>query len=125
VLRISADQFGLMEATARKQFLLETVSEWFALWEACYGRPSRFSFEQAWLTADYVADELDGLPQRPGSFVDYTFIHLVLTFAEKGATPAQLRGGVAAFCQALPAEEAGYILFESMCAPKSAEQAWA
>ena len=116
MLTIGADQFQSMEAEARHAFLLKTVMEWFALFETAYQRPSRITFESAWKTADFVFEHIAQLPRRWSLPIDYTFIHTVLTAIEKGATPAQLRAGLAEFCKALPADEAGLILFESICA---------
>lgn len=91
MLTIRADQFQSMEGGARHAFLLRTVLEWFALFEYVHQRPSRITFESAWKTADFVYDSIAELPKRWSLPVDYTFIHTVLTAADKGANPTPRR----------------------------------
>lgn len=121
MLSISTEQFASLTNETRVGFLLETVSDWFGLFGACYGRPSRLHFEAAFEIGDYLLGKLEGLPQPTTERVDYAFIHTVLTAAEMGATPDQLRAGVAGFCRALPADEAAFILFEFICAVAPAD----
>lgn len=113
---IKPNQFAEMAATIRKDYLLVIVSDFFALFEQCYQRPSRLDFEAAWRIADYLFDQLQGKLCPEGGRIEYEFIHTVLCAAEKGATPEQLRKGVAVFCLALPSYEAGLVLFDSICA---------
>lgn len=118
MLLIRPNQFAEMASTIRKNYLLEIVSDFFALFEQCYQRPSRLDFEVAWRIADYLLDQLEGKSCPEDERVEYEFIHTVLCATEKGATPEQLRQGVEVFCLALPSYEAGLILFDSICALK-------
>lgn len=115
MLNFSPKQFATMAGDARKGFLLEAVSDWFALVEACYQKSPRLTFDVAWNIADHLLDQIEGLPQPITGPVDYAFIRAVLDAAEAGTAPDQLRTAVATFCRALPADEAAFILFESMC----------
>jgi hypothetical protein len=113
---IKPNQFAEMASAIRKNYQLEIVSDFFALFEQCYQRPSRLDFDEAWRIADYLLDLLEGEPCSEGQCVEYEFIHTVLCATEKGATPEQLHQGVALFCLALPSYEAGLILLDSICA---------
>ena len=114
-MHISPKQWSLMRLQSRQDFLLQTVCEWQALFEACHGRASRISFDLAWQLAEYLMDQVDDLPQPREQGALYVLVHTVLSAAEKGATPEQLRSGVAAYCLAQPSDEAGLILLETIC----------
>jgi hypothetical protein len=80
---IKPNQFAEMAATIRKDYLLVIVSDFFALFEQCYQRPSRLDFEAAWRIADYLFDQLQGKLCPEGERIEYEFIHTVLCAAEK------------------------------------------
>lgn len=115
MLRMSRGQMRQWTDESRQDFLLQTVCEWHALFESCHGRASRIGFEHAWQIAEYLMDQVDDLPLPRYNGALYSLVHTVLGAAEKGASPEQLRNGVAAYCRALPADEAGIILLETIC----------
>jgi hypothetical protein len=112
---IDPSQIDSLEASSRQDFLLECVSDWFALRERIYGSSPNISFEGAWGVADHVLDRVEHHPQPPGRSVLYALIHSVLQAGASGARPDRLRRGLETYCRALPAHEAGLILFESIC----------
>lgn len=115
MLSISSRQMRLLSDSSREDFILRTVCEWQALFEACHGRVSRIGFDQAWQIVEYLMEQVDDLPRPWEDGILYSLAHTVLSVAEKGATPAQLREGLAAYCRALPADVAGLIVLETIC----------
>ena len=116
-MMIDASQFATLARKQEEDFLLECVSDWFALREVVYGEPPRLPFDTAWAIAQHVWDRVDQLPQPPRLQVEYTLIQTVLQFSERGATPNQLRRGLEAYCRSLPCHDAALILFEAICEP--------
>lgn len=119
MLKFTAKDFEAMQQRTARQALLEAVADWRALQEVCYGQAPRFTFETCWGVAVHVMETLEAPPGPDTSGSFYELTHAVLTAAHKGATPDQLRAAMAAYCQSLPASEAGLILFDAICSPDS------
>jgi hypothetical protein len=117
MLTIQPIQFSALANEQRKDFLLETVCDWLVLWKTIHRAQPRIGFDQAWRVADFLLGRVENLPQPTDGGAIYTFTHTVLTAAERGAASEQLHRGIDAYCDALPGEDAGLILFESICAP--------
>lgn len=115
MFRLSQEQTRQLTYQSRQDFLLHTVCEWQAFFEASHERASRIDFDQAWQVGGQVIDQMDDIPLPRNSGEVYALVHAVLRAAEKGATQDQLRDGVAAYLRALPADEAGLILLETIC----------
>jgi hypothetical protein len=115
MLSISRCQVSQLSDSSREDFFLRTVCEWQALFEACHGRVSRIGFDQAWQIVEYLMEQVDDLPRPWEDGTLYSLAHTVLSAAENGATSEQLHEGVAAYCRALPADEAGLIVLETIC----------
>jgi hypothetical protein len=116
-IRLSAGQLEEMEESYRTDFLLETVCDWFALFEAIYRRPATLPFEQAMEMAGELAQRLETCPQFPEEDASYELIHRALLATEQGAEPNRLHGAIESFISALPAHEAGFALFSSLLRP--------
>jgi hypothetical protein len=112
-LIISAEQVDTLEAEKKTAWLLQVVSEWFPIYSACYEPPVRVDFDRALAVADHVLQRLALYPEPSSGPVGYPLVHAVLSAGERGAGSQQLHDGLNAFFNALPAAEAGFILFES------------
>lgn len=117
MITISAEQIESMARPREEAFLLECVSDWFALRETIYGSRPRLKFDEARAIARHVWDRVQDYPQPPGRDVEYELIHTVLQCGTRGATPEQLRRGLETYCRSLPCHEAGIILLEAICEP--------
>jgi hypothetical protein len=110
MITISKRQMEDMTAEYQKDFLLEVVCDWYALYESVYERPAKIPFDEAWEVAEYLLERLESVPQEWEREVGYELIHQVLLAAEQGWSLDQLPAAVDQFCMALPAYEAAFAL---------------
>ena len=116
VFAVTPEQVAAMEGLRQDDYQLTIVADFFALFEACHQHPPAWlDFDSACNAATRILARLEGEPCPPGKQVEYNFTHAVLTAMEDGATTEQLQRGVDAFCNALPAYEAGLLFFEAIC----------
>jgi hypothetical protein len=115
MLQLRSRQFEALAAEASAGFLLETVSEWFAIFERVHGKPTALPFDTAWAIAAHVVDQVDGLPQPASGPIHHALVHAVLSAAQAGASGIQLRRALTAFCRSLPSSDAGFMLFDLHC----------
>jgi hypothetical protein len=110
MLRITTNQFDQLTSTYRKDYLLQVVSEWFALYEQIYETPAQIPFAEAWEVGEYLLVRLEYLPQEWEQEVSYELIHEVLLASEQGYSLDRLPDAVDQFCKSLPAYEAAFAL---------------
>jgi hypothetical protein len=120
---VQSKQLDALGRGARENFLLECISDWYALREKAYGAAPRLPFASAWAIGEHLWDRVEMLANPPGRSIEYSLIHTVLQCGERGAAPAQLRRGIETYCRSLPSHDAGLILLEALCVPDPAASA--
>jgi hypothetical protein len=110
MITISKRQMEGMTAEYQKDFLLEVVCDWYALYESVYEKPAKIPFDEAWEVAGYLLERLESVPQEWEREVSYQLINEVLLASEQGYSLDRLPDAVDQFCQALPAYEAAFAL---------------
>lgn len=95
------------------------IFEWYALYEQIYGRKAQIAFAVAWDIGDGILAQLDEeiLPPSPSEDPGYELIHEALLATEKGIPAEQLDAALQTFYDALPAVQAGFILFRASVMP--------
>lgn len=107
---ISEDQLTLFAVQARRMFLLTAVCDWFAIYQQAYGSHPSTSFDESWVLADHVVNELEEITWNPDADHTYALVHEVLLAHEKGAGRDCINRALTLFCDALPSDEAGFAL---------------
>jgi hypothetical protein len=103
---IRREQIEAFEAKAERDFLLESIADWFAIYEHVQGEPPEMSFDDAWDVGEYVLEKLEGVAWNPHSDCAYEVQHLVLNAWERGVPEEVVEQELDFFADAMPAEEA-------------------
>jgi hypothetical protein len=117
MITISKKQMEGLTAEYRKDFLLEVICDWYALYESIYQTSAKIPFDEAWEIAEYLLERLESVPQEWEREISYELIHQVLLAAEQGRPLNQLPAAVDQFCMALPANEAAFALLRMAFMP--------
>lgn len=112
MFQIRPEQYDLVDARRRTDYLVEIISDWYAIYARVYGRSAALSWDEAWELVADVPPWVEGLPQYDDRDPTYELVHRVLSSAEAGAAPAQIDAGLAAFERVMPADEAALTLFD-------------
>jgi hypothetical protein len=110
VMVIRDDQLAVFAVQARREFLLTTVCDWFAIYEQAYLSPPSMSFDEAWVLADDVVGQLEEITWNPNEDHTYTLVHQILLAHEKGAGKDCIDRALTLFSDAMPSDEAGFAL---------------
>ena len=108
---IREKQLAALSATAAQEFLLESIADWFAIYNKVQGVPPGMSFDDAWGVGEYVLEKLAGVVCNPGSDPAYEVLHLVLNAWEHNVPEGVVEEALQFFADAMPAEEAALDLF--------------
>jgi hypothetical protein len=110
LLTVTRKQFEELADLYHNDYLLEVVSDWYALYENIYETPAQTPFDEAWDLAEYLLERLQAVPQEWEREVSYELIHQVLLANEQGWPLDQLPAAIDQFCESLPATEAAFAL---------------
>jgi hypothetical protein len=110
MIRITNKQFDQLSTEYRSDYLLQVVSEWYAIYQQAYETPAQIPFAEAWEIGNYLLDRLEYVEQEWEREVSYELIHEVLLASEQGYSLDRLPEAVDQFCKALPASEAAFAL---------------
>jgi len=110
-MQVRDEQFNTLSSAARQEFLLTAVCDWFAIYEQVHGAKPTTSFDTAWNLADDIAHELDEVDWHDTEDRTYDILHQALSACERGISEECIYRAVQLFCDAMPADEAGFALF--------------
>ena len=109
------DDLQALENSRLTRYQAEILGTWLASWEQAWGPPRRVTVSLGIEIVDHLFSRLATAVRPDGARHEMTMAHAVLAAAEKGASREQLHEGIEAYLLALPAEQAGLILLESIC----------
>jgi hypothetical protein len=114
MLQLDQHQIDELSELRQREFVLEVVSDWQAAYQSAFSVPANLSLDRCIELAMFLLASLDGLPRFEHAQVEYALIHKVLFAVEQAVPITQIRQAVELFCQALPADEAGFCLLDWM-----------
>jgi hypothetical protein len=100
---IREDQFDELQTTYRKDFLLQTISDWYVLYERVYGIPAKMPFENAWDISDDIVTRLEEETVPATEDPAYELIHETLLATERSVPQDRIESAFDSFYSALPA----------------------